>query len=209
MKGEARLRGAARRRGAPHWDARPHELAAPLAAILCLVLLLAAPLRAAPQTPSPAPERYDENVSRQIALMLSGGAELRLAAAIDAQSHGPAESAATTEAAEAERLRSLLTRDFSTDPHFTLVFLGSLAELAGGEAAATEHQIRALCAAKGGNLALIVRLESYEAGGGKISEVQTSLQDIDSGRELARDVVWTVVSSSGAESVFVNGARVK
>ena len=145
-----------------------------------------------------------ENVERQIALMLAGGTDLRLIAVIDD------ETAMAEESELVSRIWSLLSAAFSSNKDFVLISVGRLKELAGARGkVASDAEILTLCAAKGATLALIVSVERYASGDGEMDESAARLVDVASARELARDVVWTVVSSEGNRSVFVDGVRVE
>ncbi|MGO8694487.1 MAG: hypothetical protein ACLQMF_12545 [Rectinemataceae bacterium] len=170
----------------------------------CALLLLVASMLARPGAFAEGKHCEYENVERQIALMLAGGTDLRLIAVIDD------ETAMAEESELVSRIRSLLSAAFSSNKDFVLISVGRLKELAGARGkVASDAEILTLCAAKGATLALIVSVERYASGDGEMDESAARLVDVASARELARDVVWTVVSSEGNRSVFVDGVRVE
>jgi hypothetical protein len=157
-----------------------------------------------------------ENVEHQIAFMLSSGATVHLIVAAGDASHGvtgggPAAPEGKGESATiAAETGSLLSAHFSSDKRFVLISAEPIGRLAEAQdKAEPDAAILARCAAKGATVVLLVSVERYEAGGGEMGESVARLIGVASAQELARDVVWTVVSSAGARSVFVNGARVE
>jgi len=226
----AAARGSAGSRAHRLAPRRARHRPAGLAAAFAILVLAAAYHPEAFADGADARQRYAK-VERQLAFMLASGASLRLLVAIDERASGPLAasqaaapgSAAPGDASEgsaaiAAELRSLFAASFSREPRFALVAIEPVRELLGpggsaasGGAAATSPAatsgILVRCAELGATVVLIVSEERYASGGGEMEETEARLLDLASKQELARDVVWTLVSSSGQKAVFVDGER--
>ena len=165
----------------------------------------------------------DERASGPLAASQAGAPGSAAPSSAAPASAAPGDASEKSAAIAAE-LRSLFTASFSREPRFALVAIEPVRELLGpggsaasGGAAATSPAaatslaatsgILARCAELGATVVLIVSEERYASGGGEMEETEARLLDLASKQELARDVVWTLVSSSGQKAVFVDGER--
>jgi hypothetical protein len=90
--------------------------------------------------------------------------------------------------------------------------LRSLAEIdpeAAEAPGAKRSDARIRDASAGSTFVLVVRIDVYLAGSGGMSEATARLIETETGREAARDVVWTTMAEGGAGTVFVNGFRTR
>jgi hypothetical protein len=113
---------------------------------------------------------------------------------------------------EKSRIETLVLSRFAGNPGMSLRRLRSLAEIdpkAVAAQAAKRQDALVREASAGSTFVLALRIEAYLSGAGGMSEATARLIETETGREAARDVVWTTMAEGGAGTVFVNGFRIR